>query len=82
MARRYSANSSSPIKARSYNLTEPNCVHYNLPEDQQSAIERYVGVNGYPTCKLIDKQGVIHPLYWQHADNMNTLIETIDRLNK
>ena len=65
-----------------YNLTEPNCVHYNLPEDQQSAIERYVGVNGYPTCKLIDKQGVIHPLYWQHADNMNSLIETIDRLNK
>ena len=65
-----------------YNLTGPNCVHYNLPADQQSAIERYVGVNGYPTYKLIDKQGVIHPLNWQHASDMNSLIETIDRLNK
>ena len=65
-----------------YNLTGPNCVHYNLPEDQQSAIERYIGVNGYPTYKLIDKQGVIHPLYWQHSDNMNSLIESIDKMNQ
>ena len=64
-----------------YNLTGPNCVHYNLPADQQSAIERYIGVNGYPTYKLIDKQGVIHPMNWQHTDNMNSLIETIDKLN-
>jgi len=65
-----------------YNLTGPNCVHYNLPEDQQSAIERYIGINGYPTYKLIDKQGVIHPLNWQHADNLNTLIETINKFSK
>ena len=65
-----------------YNLTGPNCVHYNLPEDQQSAIERYIGVNGYPTYKLIDKQGIIHPLYWQHSDDINSLIETIDKLSK
>lgn len=65
-----------------YNLTGPNCVHYNLPADQQSAIERYIGVNGYPTYKLIDKQGVIHPLNWQHADNLNTLIEIIDKFSK
>ena len=65
-----------------YNLTGSNCVHYNLPEHQQSAIERYIGVNGYPTYKLIDKQGVIHPLDWQHTDNINSLIETIDKLNQ
>ena len=65
-----------------YNLTGPNCVHYNLPEDQQSAIERYIGINGYPTYKLIDKQGIIHPLYWQHTDDINSLIETIDKLSK
>jgi thiol-disulfide isomerase/thioredoxin len=65
-----------------YNLTGPNCVHYNLPADQQSAIEQYIGVNGYPTYKLIDKQGNIHPLDWQHANNMNSLIETIDKLSK
>ena len=65
-----------------YNLTGPNCVHYNLPEDQQSAIEHYIGVNGYPTYKLIDKQGIIHPLNWLHSDNLNSLIETIDKMNK
>ena len=65
-----------------YNLTGPNCVHYNLPEDQQNAIERYIGVNGYPTYKLIDKEGDIQPLNWQHSDNLNSLIETIDKMNK
>ena len=65
-----------------YNLTGPNCIHYNLPEDQQSAIEQYIVVNGYPTYKIIDKQGNIHPLNWQHTDNINSLIETIDKLNK
>ena len=65
-----------------YNLTGPNCVHYNLPADQQSAIEQYISVNGYPPYKLIDKQGNIHPLDWQHANNMNSLIETIDKLSK
>lgn len=65
-----------------YNVTGENVVHYNLPADQQSAIEQYIGVNGYPTYKLIDKQGNIHPLDWQHANNMNSLIETIDKLSK
>lgn len=82
----YLANRSSDEAWKSviseYNLTGPNCVHYNLPTDQQSAIEHYVGVNGYPTYKLIDKQGNIHPLDWQHADDINSLIDTIDKLNK
>ena len=82
----YLANRSSDEAWKSvineYNLTGSNCVHYNLPTDQQSAIEQYIGVNGYPTYKLIDKQGNIHPLDWQHANNLNSLIETIDKLNK
>lgn len=39
-------------------------------------------VNCYSTCKFIDKQGVIHPLNWLHSDNLNSLIETIDKMNK
>ena len=82
----YLANRSSDEAWKSvineYDLTGPNCVHYNLPTDQQSAIEQYIGVNGYPTYKLIDKQGNIHPLDWQHAYNLNSLIETIDKLSK
>ena len=82
----YLANRSSGEAWKSfineYNLTGSNCVHYNLPTDQQSAIEQYIGVNGYPTYKLIDKQGNIHPLDWQHANDLNSLIETIDKLSK
>ena len=65
-----------------YNLTGPNCVHYNLPADQQSAIERYIGVSGYPTYKLIDKEGNIHDLHWLHADAMQSFLETIDKMSK
>ena len=82
----YLANRSSDEAWKSviseYNLTGPNCVHYNLPADQQNAIEQYIGVNGYPTYKLIDKQGNIHPLDLQQAININSLIETLDKLNK
>jgi len=67
---------------KEYNLTGPNCVHYNLPEDQQNAVEDYVGVSGYPTYKLIDKEGNIHDLHWLHHEDMNSFIELIDKLNK
>ena len=67
---------------KEYNLTGPNCVHYNLPEEQQTAVEHYVGISGYPTYKLIDKQGNIHDLHWLHADDMKSFIELIDKLNK
>lgn len=67
---------------KEYNLTGPNCVHYNLPEDQQAAIENYVGISGYPTYKLIDKQGNIHDLHWLHHEDMKSFIDFIDKLNK
>ena len=67
---------------KEYNLTGPNCVHYNLPEDQQNAVEHYVGISGYPTYKLIDKEGNIHDLHWLHHEDMNSFIELIDKLNK
>ena len=65
-----------------YNVTGENVVHYNLPEDQQAAIENYVGVNGYPTYKLIDKEGNIHDLHWLHADDMQSFVDTIDKMSK
>ena len=44
---------------KEYNVTGDNVVHYNLPAEQQTAIERFLGVNGYPTYKLIDRDGNI-----------------------
>ena len=67
---------------KEYNLTGDNCVHYNLPEDQQAAIEHYVGISGYPTYKLIDKEGNIHDLHWLHADDMQSFVDTIDKMSK
>ena len=67
---------------KEYNLTGPNCVHYNLPKEQQSAVERYLNVNSFPTYKLIDKQGNIHDLHWLHHEDMKNFLETIDKLNK
>lgn len=42
---------------KQYNVLGDNVVHYNLPEDQQAAVENFLKVNGYPTYKLIDKNG-------------------------
>ena len=82
----YLANRSSDESWRNvikeYNLTGDNCVHYNLPEDQQSAIEHYLNVNAYPTYKLIDKQGNIHDYDWIRANDANHLKETIVKFSK
>ena len=65
---------------KEYNLTGPNCVHYNLPEDQQNAIEHYLNVNAFPTYKLIDRQGNIHNYDWLRANDANNLKSTIAKL--
>ena len=59
----YLANSSDEESwknvIKEYNVTGYNVVHYNLPTEQQAAIESYLGVNSYPTYKLIDRNGNI-----------------------
>ena len=63
-----------------YNLTEPNCVHYNLPEEQQDAIEQYVKITGYPTYRLIDKQGGLHHLKWTDDEDLPKFKKMLDEL--
>lgn len=67
---------------KEYHLTGPNCVHYNLPKEQQHAVEQFLNVDGFPTYRLIDKQGDIHYLHWTHTDDMPSFLETIDKLSK
>ena len=59
----YLANNSSEESwenvIKEYNVTGDNVVHYNLPAEQQAAIEHFLGVNSYPTYKLIDRDGNI-----------------------
>lgn len=42
---------------REYQLTGKNCIHYNLPLEQEAAVETYLGINKYPTYILFDRQG-------------------------
>ena len=57
----YLANN-SPMESwenviKEYNVSGDNVTHYNLPRQQQSAIESYLGINAYPTYKLFDREG-------------------------
>ena len=42
---------------KEYNVSGPNVAHYNLPSDQQAAIEHHLNVHGFPTYKLFDRDG-------------------------
>lgn len=42
---------------KEYNVSGENVAHYNLPSEQQSAIERHLDVRAFPTYKLFDRNG-------------------------
>ena len=42
---------------KEYNVSGPNVAHYNLPKEQQRAIEQYLKVNAFPTYKLFNRNG-------------------------
>lgn len=44
---------------KEYGLTAKSSIHYNLPDKQQAAIEKYLEVHSFPTYMLIDKEGNI-----------------------
>lgn len=52
-----------------FHLTGENCIHYNLPDNQQSALERYIGVGGYPTYKIVMPNGKLLPTQAPRPDH-------------
>ena len=42
---------------KEYNVSGPNVAHYNLPSDQQAAIEHHLNVGSWPTYKLFNRDG-------------------------
>ncbi len=40
-----------------YDVKGENCFHYRLPSEQQDALENYLGINAYPSYRLIDPEG-------------------------
>ena len=80
----YLANGSSDEAWKSvikkYNVEGDNVVHYNLPQDQQSAIENFLNVSGFPTYKLIDREGNILDVNADPRD-LEGLAGLLDKMN-
>lgn len=64
---------------KEYNLAGPNCVHYNLPANQQNLVEQYLNVSGYPTYRLLNRNGALLDVSC-HPGNLPALIETLKKL--
>lgn len=47
---------------------QPVPPDYNLPEAQESALERFIGVGGYPTYKLVLPNGRLLPTVAPRSD--------------
>ncbi len=81
----YLCNNSSDESWRSvigeYGLAGEHSVHYNLPNAQQAAVEKYLGIQHYPTYILFDRQGNHLPDEYKPYD-MKALRETVEKLSK
>ncbi|MBR2886593.1 MAG: redoxin, partial [Bacteroidales bacterium] len=64
---------------KEYNVSGDNVAHYNLPDDQQAAIERYLDVHSWPTYKLFDRNGNLLNIDID-ARNLNELEKLLKKL--
>ena len=64
---------------KEYNVSGPNVAHYNLPNDQQAAIEHHLNVHSFPTYKLFDRNGNLLDLHVDPRDleGLASLLEQI-----
>ena len=63
-----------------FHLTGDNCIHYNLPPAQESALERYIGVSGYPTYKIVMPNGNLLPTNVPRPDHPEAIRNMIEEL--
>ena len=64
---------------KEYNVSGPNVAHYNLPNDQQSAIEHYLNVHSWPTYRLFDRNGNLLDLKVDARD-LNGLTNLLEQM--
>ena len=62
---------------KEYNVSGPNVAHYNLPDVQQAAIERYLNVSAWPTYKLFNRNGELLDINVDpfHLEDLARLLE-------
>lgn len=61
-------------------LDTDNAVHYNLPREQEKAIERYLEVSGFPTYRIVDTAGRLLPGGAPAPANLSGVVVTIEQL--
>lgn len=64
------------------NLIKPNYVHYQLPSEQQEAVIKYLGVDGFPSYFLFDKNGNMESLDRSHIGDTEGFKKKIEELSK
>ncbi len=76
----------SPEKAwknviNEYKVTGDNVIHYNLPADQQSAVENFLNISSFPSYRIIDTEGNIIDLK-VNARDFEATKRILDKLKK
>lgn len=66
---------------KEYEVLGDNVVHYNLPQDQQQAIEHFIGISGYPTYRLIDGDGNVLDVNADPRHDLDGLAKLLDKMN-
>jgi thiol-disulfide isomerase/thioredoxin len=64
---------------KEYNVSGPNVAHYNLPAEQQAAIERHLNVHSWPTYKLFNRDGDLLDLNVDPRD-LENLARLLDQM--
>ena len=64
---------------KEYNVSAPNVAHYNLPVEQQAAIERHLNVHSWPTYKLFNRDGDLLDLQVDARD-LENLAKLLDQM--
>ena len=64
---------------KEYNVSGENVAHYNLPSEQQSAIERHLDIRSFPTYKLFDRDGNMLDLKVD-ARNLDNLVKLLQKM--
>ena len=68
------------IYIRQNHLDTDNAIHYNLPKTQESAIEQYLEVSGFPTYRLVDTTGRLFPGGAPWPSNPSAVVAAIEQL--
>ncbi len=64
---------------KEYNVSGDNVAHYNLPAEQQAAIERHLNVHSFPTYKLFNRDGNLLDVEVD-ARNLEDLVKILEMM--